>query len=83
MVKTTINVTNNELNALENLTVAWNLCKKHNTIINANEEEYFRFTQNCKKCVEINREIRHKTLHLWSKMVTSYLKATKKKTVTV
>lgn len=82
-MKVTLDVTNKELDALENLTVTWNLCKKHNAIINASEEKYFRFTQNCKKCAEINREIRHKTLHLWSKMMTAYLKSTKKKSGTV
>ena len=79
LVKITVEVTNKELNALENLTISWNLCKKHKSIINASEEEYFKFTQNCKKCAEINKEIRNKTLHLWSKMVTAYLKSTKKK----
>ena len=78
MVKLTVEVTNKELDAMEDLAVKSNLCNKHKHIHNASEEQNFKFTQTCKKCVKINKEIRGKTLHLWSKIVTSYLKATKK-----
>jgi len=78
MVKISVEVTYKELDALEDLAVAWNLCNKHKAIINATEEDNFRFTQTCKKCIQINRKIRGKTLNIWSKLVTAYLKATKK-----
>ncbi len=76
MVKVTVEVTNKELDVMEDLAVAWNLCNKHKIVHDASEEENFRFTQTCKKCVKINKEIRGKTLHLWSKLVTGYIKAT-------
>jgi len=78
-VKVTVEVTNKELDAMEDLAVAWNLCDKHKRIHNASEEQNFKFTQTCKKCVKINKEVRGKTLHLWSKLVTGYLKASKKR----
>jgi len=80
MVKIVADVTIKELEAMENKAIAWNLCDKHNKIWDASEEEMFHFTQTCKKCIQINREISSKTLHLWSKLLTAYLKATKKKT---
>ena len=78
MVEIKVNVTNKELDALEDLIVCWNLCDKHKKVINATEEERFAFTQNCKKCEKINKELRGKSLHLWSKLVTAYLKYSKK-----
>lgn len=78
MAKLTAEVSKKELDALEDLIVAWNLCKKHNVIINASDGDYWKFTQTCKACKKINKEIRNKNLHLWSKLVDSYLKAAKK-----
>lgn len=77
MAKVTVQVTHKELDDLENLTLVWNLCKKHNGILNASEEDMFRFTQECRQCRKINKEITNSTLHLWSKLVSAYLKATK------
>ncbi len=78
MVKIIANVTNKELDALENQTLCWNLCKKHRAVLDASEKEMFEITQTCKKCLKINRELTNTNLHLWSKLVTAYLKATKK-----
>lgn len=83
MVKIKADVTSKELNAMEDLTVCWNLCDKHKSLLNVSEEELFGFTQNCRKCAKINKELRNKTLHLWSKLVTAYLKSTKKKNVQI
>lgn len=77
MVK--VEVVQSEFDALEHQTVAWNLCKKHNSIINVGDDKYWKFTQTCRKCAKINKELRHKNLHLWSKLATAYLKAAKKK----
>ena len=77
MVKITVNVTNNELDALENQTLCWNLCNKHKAVLDASEEKMFEFAQTCKKCLKINQELTNTNLHLWSKLVTAYLKATK------
>ncbi len=79
MVQITLEVTNPELNDLEDLIVCWNLCDKHKQKINARDEDYFRFTQSCKKCLKINRKIKSKSLHLWSKLVTAYMQSTKRK----
>ncbi|MFH1390947.1 MAG: hypothetical protein ABIH20_01410 [Candidatus Diapherotrites archaeon] len=79
MVELVINVTNKELDSLEDLVVAWNLCDRHKSIINASEDELWKFTQTCKKCVKINKELRNITLNLWSKLVTSYEKSRKNK----
>ena len=78
MVEVKVNITNKELDALEDVIVCWNLCKKHNAVHDATEEEMFAFTQNCKKCEKLNKELRGKALHLWSKLVTAYLKYGKK-----
>lgn len=78
MVRIIANITNKELDALENQTLCWNLCDKHKAVLDASEEEMFGFTQTCKKCLKTNRELTNKNLHLWSKLVTAYLKATKK-----
>ena len=77
MVKVTLEVTNKELDKLEDFIVAWNLCKKHNSIHGATDEEHYRFTQECKQCRKINKEIRNSSLHLWSKLVSAYEKARK------
>jgi len=37
MVKLTVEISNKELDALEDLSVAWNLCDKHNATHNASE----------------------------------------------
>jgi hypothetical protein len=79
MVNLKVNVTKKELGSLENLAIAWNLCNKHNAVINATEEELFSFTQKCKSCKEINRDLSKKVLHLWSKLTTAYLKVTASK----
>ena len=80
MVRITINITNPELNALEDFIVAWNLCNKHTAILNSSEEDNFRFTKKCKKCIRKNKKIRHQTLHLWRKMVIAYDKKRKRRT---
>ncbi|MDO8627344.1 MAG: hypothetical protein Q7K42_02675 [Candidatus Diapherotrites archaeon] len=78
-MKLTVEVTNKELDDLEDLIMVWNLCQKHKSIMHSTEKELFNYAQTCKKCVKINKEIKNKTLHLWSKLVTAYMKATKKK----
>lgn len=79
MAKVTAEITNKELDAMEDLAVAWNLCNKHKAMLGATEEDNFRFTQECKKCLKINKEISGTTLHLWAKLVTACQKTTKNK----
>lgn len=77
-MKIIVDVSNKELAALEHQTVCWNLCEKHNRMLNVTEADMFKFTQDCPKCRAINKKLREKVLHLWSKMVTAYLKASKR-----
>ena len=78
MVKLIVQITQKELDDLENMAVCWNHCNKHKGILNATEEELFKFTQDCKQCSKINRKISGSCLHLWAKLVTAYQKTTKK-----
>ncbi len=78
MVRLQADVSNRELDALEDLAVVWNLCEKHNAAIEASEDDRWRFTQTCPKCKEINKKLSSKVLHLWSKLVTAYEKSRKK-----
>jgi len=77
MVKVTVEVTNKELDNLEDFIVCWNLCKKHNCMPGTTEEEKFRFTRECRECKRINKEMRNNSLHLWSRLVTAYDKGRK------
>ncbi len=78
MVEITVKVSIRELNAMENIVLCWNLCEKHNKIIKASDSTFWKFTQTCKKCIKLNKELRVKSLHLWSKLLTAYLETTKK-----
>ncbi|MEK6942424.1 MAG: hypothetical protein AABW85_06210 [archaeon] len=78
MVKVSVQITQKELDYLENKAICWNHCNKHKGVLNATEEELFRFTQECKRCLKINRQISSSCLHLWAKLMTAYQKATKK-----
>jgi|GEM_PF-2704745 len=74
-----LDVSKNELNALEDQAVCWNLCPKHNRILGASDVELYEFTQECRKCKAMNKELRGKVLQLWSKLCTAYEKAAKRK----
>jgi len=79
LVEVTVNVTNPELDALEDFVVCWNLCDKHNAqTLDKTDEEIYAITLKCKKCEEINRKLRGKCLHLWCKLIDAYLKSTKR-----
>lgn len=68
-----IEITNPELDALEDLTVAWNLCKKHNAKIHGKSDiEIYKMQNSCKACQKEMKTIRKRTLHLWSKLVHAY-----------
>ncbi|MBI4214719.1 hypothetical protein HY546_01870 [archaeon] len=77
MVKITINVSNKELDNLEDFIVCWNLCRKHNAT-DASEEEQFRFTQTCRNCARINSNMKRKAIDLWIKLVKAYEKVTER-----
>lgn len=74
-MKVLLDVSFRELDALEDLVTVWTLCKKHNVRYPITENQRWNFTQTCKKCIKLNKEIRNKSLHLWSKLMTAYLKS--------
>lgn len=74
-----VEVSNKELDALEDLAVSWNLCDKHNSRLDAGEDDRWRFTQKCEKCVALNKKIRSNVLHLWSKLANAYDKSVRKR----
>ena len=79
MVKVTLDITNKELDAMEDSILVWNLCRKHKSMVGATEEDRFRFTQTCKACKRIENGKRDKAVHLWSKLTTAYYDSRKKK----
>ena len=72
MKKVTIYVTNGELEALEDALVAWNLCKKHNSMINASEVELFKAQQTCMACIQADRAVRRKAVGVMSKLFRAH-----------
>ncbi len=68
-----VEITNPELDALEDLIVAWNLCKEHNALCeNKSDVEIYKMQDSCKACQREVKKIRNKSLHLWSKLVHAY-----------
>ena len=72
-MRISVDVINPELDALEDKLMCWNLCDKHKSL--PSEEEMYKASITCKKCRDIDRKLHNKALHLWSKLVTAYLKA--------
>ncbi|MDE1870431.1 MAG: hypothetical protein KGH71_05645 [Candidatus Micrarchaeota archaeon] len=63
----TVTVSDNELRALEDSLLVWNLCKKHNSIIfdhtknrTLTEQEIFKMQDECESCKKCNRRIHRK-----------------------
>ena len=69
-MKIKVDITNKELDAIENLLICWNLCDKHKML--TDELDMFKATQNCPKCLKLNKKLRSKAIHAWSKMVHAY-----------
>lgn len=68
-----LEVSNPELDALEDLAVAWNLCKKHNAqTMDKSDLEIYKMQHNCKACQKEVKIIRSRCLHLWSKLIHAY-----------
>lgn len=72
MKKVSIYVSNGELEALEDALVAWNLCKKHNRVINASEIERFKALEGCKNCKIADRKVRKKAINVMGKLFRAY-----------
>ena len=65
-----VNITGKELDTLEDYLMVIPLCEKHSSLIDVPDE----VQKKCVKCQLIEKTWRGKSLHLWSKLVTAYLK---------
>ena len=81
MKEITLNVSNKELNNMEDLAVCYNVCKFHKRLLdspefvsNPNYEVFDKSIAVCKKCISINKRMSKMLLHTWCKMVTAYEK---------
>ena len=73
MRKVSIYVTNNELEALEDALVAWNLCKKHNRAIgDKTQVEIFAIQNKCRACTRANNVVRRQAVGIMSKLFRAY-----------
>jgi hypothetical protein len=64
-----IKINESELNALEDILMCWNLCKKHNSKINAKKKDYAIWQSTCPDCIKERMKLRKKawdvTCRLW------------------
>lgn len=68
-----VEITSQELSALEDLAVAWILCKKHNAAsVNKSDVEIFKMQNSCRACTKLFKQNRNHALHLWSKLIHAY-----------
>lgn len=72
MVKIIADVTNPELDALEDVITVYLLCKKHSKRITSDWRELDRYQYNCKNCLKELNKARKKALGLWSNLVHAY-----------
>lgn len=68
-----VNVSKNELDALEDLATVWILCKKHNAHSPGKTGiELFKMQDSCRACRKEVKLESNQALHLWSKLVHAY-----------
>lgn len=68
-----VDVTNPELDALEDVLVSWNLCSGHlNRVVGADPEQIAAWQYGCKKCLRVHRALVDRSLKLWSKLCRAY-----------
>ncbi|GEM_PF-2454051 len=72
MVKITVNITNPELDAMEDVITVYILCKKHSKNLTLDYNRLLHFQYNCKNCLKELKKAKSKALHLWSKLVHAY-----------
>ena len=69
-------VTNPELDALEDILTAWLLCDRHMVrSANATPVQIAGWQRGCKKCYAIYQRENRRALRLWSKLVEQYDKS--------
>lgn len=68
-----VEITNPELDAVEDLIVAWTLCKKHTCQTTGKSQvEIYKMQYSCKQCQKEVNKIKNRSLHLWKKLVHAY-----------
>ncbi|MDO8554681.1 MAG: hypothetical protein Q7S22_07780 [Candidatus Micrarchaeota archaeon] len=68
-----IEITDPELNAFEDLIVAWILCDEHKVkSYDKSQVQIFTMQNNCKKCQIEVKKIKNKSFKLWKKLVHAY-----------
>ncbi len=78
MKKVTIMVAENELLALEDTLMVWNLCKKHKAKTwtpktrQLSDPEIFKMQDECKSCKKYNRELRNKSIAVMGRLFSAY-----------
>lgn len=78
MVHVQLDISNKEIDTMEDFIMVWNLCSKHNAAHVEDEVEYFKFTRNCHECKQINEALKKATFKIWVKLVNAYEKVTEK-----
>lgn len=67
-----IKVSEAEPNALDDILLVWNLCKKHNAMINATERQYAIAQATCPDCQKEHKKIFKKAWAVESKLWKAY-----------
>ncbi len=77
--KVQISVSEDGLEALEDVLVAWNLCRKHKAKAfdfkagrELTEQEIFKMQNECKNCIKYNRQLRRKAIGVMGKLFRSF-----------
>jgi hypothetical protein len=82
MRKISIYVSERELLALEDILVAWSLCKKHKIeTINKSDPEIYKIQYNCKNCQKLRKRWWSGAWSISSKLFGAYERSRKNSTV--
>jgi glucosamine 6-phosphate synthetase-like amidotransferase/phosphosugar isomerase protein len=72
-MKITLNVTEKELDMLEEYITCWLLCNKHKKeYLHSSDEEIYQIQHSCKACMKIRMKNYRNALHLWSRLCDAY-----------
>lgn len=79
--RVTIKISLDELEALEDTLVCWNLCKKHKTMmVNTktgrvlSSTEIFKMKEECKNCTKYEKQLRRKSIGIMGKLFSEFEK---------
>ena len=72
-MKLTVDVTDPELGALEDVLIVWNLCPTHaSAAVRANREKIGRWQYGCSRCRGVLDQKVKRSLGLWSKLCRAH-----------